>query len=178
MAVMHKNLHLWAERVKLLIFLAPGFQSNTLPRTCNLRTCRPQRKSQAKIVVHNQLKYRIFCRNILLIILMIKCETKLLRPIMPGILQNTILYAIVKLLQTSHTLYIINTTSFCSSYGSHCPSLQNIMLFTPNFPHVQSYLNSCSEEGTKITIARKCLRKFFGVRRKQSITDKIAFYYF
>ena len=43
---------------------------------------------------------------------MIKCGTKILRPIEPGILQNTILYANVKLLQTSHTFYITNTTSF------------------------------------------------------------------
>ena len=43
---------------------------------------------------------------------MIKCGTKILRLIMPGSLQNTILYANVKLLQTSHTFYITNTTSF------------------------------------------------------------------
>ena len=43
---------------------------------------------------------------------MIKCGIKILRPIMPGILKNSRLYANVKLLQTSHTFYITNTSSF------------------------------------------------------------------
>ena len=50
---------------------------------------------------------------------------------------------------------------------------QNIVLFTPNLPHVKFDLNRCFGGMN----ASKHHSKSFGALRKQSITDKIAVYY-
>ena len=87
--------------------------------------------------------------------------------------QCKIITDLTHLLHYQHNIFffVVRKEAIVRAYKISCCLPRIFLMYNPIWKGV-------SEEGIKITIARKCLRKSFGVRRKQSITGKIAFYYF
>ena len=86
--------------------------------------------------------------------------------------QCKVITDLTHLLHYQHNIFfVVHKEAIVRVYKILCCLPRIYLVYNPIWTGV-------SEDGIKITIARKCLRKSFGVRRNQSISDKNAFYYF
>ena len=79
-------------------------------------------------------------------------------------------YVNIKFLQTSNTFYIINTTSLFVVHKKATVLVYKIACCLPRIYLMYNPIwTGISEEGIKITIARKCLSKSYGLCKKKAI---------